>query len=309
MTSVRGPFDSVVVAISAFRSESDVLEKLQSIFSPGVPAFLAVVVVDSLSDGSLGRAIDENGWRVLYDRAEHNLGSAGNLSRRLELARSLGGRWCYAINHDGFLDIQAVRAMVQLGETAPRIGAVYPNRFRPNRGSTWEAPRRARGVRLFSPRLRAASKSGGDVLWSSSNGALYSLEPLAEGVRVWEDLWMGWEDFGYGLLLKDAGWRQVICLEAVFIDTYEYKKVSMFGKAIYIADKPPWYNYYSIRNLILISRRVSGGRLIIVNSMLIVAKEIATTILYRSERLTRIALLARGVWHGLRNIRGKREFP
>ena len=130
----------VVLAIATFRTTDHVASLLRSVFTRGGSSFGAVVVVDSLGDGTLARIVTENNWPVTYYNADQNLGSAGNLRKRLEVARSLGGRWCYAINHDGEVDVGAVEAMVRVGESAERIGAVYPNRFRANRGEAGRRP-------------------------------------------------------------------------------------------------------------------------------------------------------------------------
>ncbi|MER8823833.1 hypothetical protein NKH70_29365 [Mesorhizobium sp. M0991] len=301
--------ESVVLAISTFRTAEHVLTLLRSVFANGKTPFLAVVVVDSLGDGRLATAIGENGWAVEYHNADRNLGSAGNLQKRLQIAADLGGRWCYAINHDGEVDLRAVQAMVRAGNAGERIGAVYPNRFRPNRGGSWEKPRRSAVPQLFSPRLSSQLAVGEEVVWSSSNGALYSLQPQREGVEVWSDLWMSWEDLGYGLCLKKGKWRQIVCADATFVDTYEYRKASFLGKTIYVADKPTWYQYYHFRNLILIAKRIDGGFNLYLSLFPMLLKDLAAIVLYKSEPLTRLRLLFSGALDGIRNISGKGPLP
>lgn len=300
---------SVVLAISTFRTAEHVLRLLRSVFANGKTPFLAVVVVDSLGDGRLAAAIQENGWPVEYHNADRNLGSAGNLQKRLQMAADLGARWCYAINHDGEVDLRAVQAMVLAGNAGERIGAVYPNRFRPHRGESWEKPRRSGVPHLLSPRLSSQHALGEEVVWSSSNGALYSLQPQRDGIEVWGDLWMSWEDLGYGLCLKKGKWRQIICADAIFIDTYEYRKAKFLGKTIYVADKPTWYQYYHFRNLILIARRVDGGFKLYLSLFPMLIKDLVVIMSYKSDPLIRLRLLFRGALDGIRNISGKGPFP
>ncbi|MER8766176.1 hypothetical protein [Mesorhizobium sp. M0968] len=300
---------SVVLAISTFRTVEHVLTLLRSVFANDDTPFMAVVVVDSLGDGQLAAAIRENGWPVEYHNADRNLGSAGNLQKRLQMAADLGGRWCYAINHDGEVDLRAVQAMVEAGNAGERIGAVYPNRFRPHRGGSWEKPRRSGVPHLFSARLSSQLAVGEEVVWSSSNGALYSLQPQREGIEVWGDLWMSWEDLGYGLCLNQGKWRQIICADATFTDTYEYRKAKFLRKSIYIADKPTWYQYYHFRNLILIAKRAEGGLKLFISLVPMLMKDLVVILLYKSDPLTRLRLLFRGAFDGIRNISGKGPFP
>lgn len=302
--------DRVVLAISTYRAVDPVVALLRAHFGEGSSPFHSVMVVDSLGDGQLAATIAAEGWPVRYENAERNLGSAGNLRRRIELASIAGARWCYAINHDGHVDCAAVTAMVRAGESAHRVGAVYPNRFRINRGGSWEAPRRGQAPRLLGARLERPVSGSQEVAWSSSNGALYNLEAFAEGIDVWSDLWMGWEDLAYGLCLKEAGWRQIICEDAVFTDTYEYGEIKFLGKSFYVSDKPYWYAYYNARNLILIARRIRGTlRFALTGVVPVIAKDFLVTLAHRRDRRQRLRLLFHGLRDGLRNVAGKGQLP
>lgn len=292
-----------VVAVSTFRSDAAVLALLKRIFAQGGAQAAAVIVVDSLGDGGLARAIADRGWPVRYENAAVNLGSAGNLARRLQLASEVpGARWCFALNHDGTFDRSMVETMVRRGEQAQRVGAVFPRRIMTDRGNCVLRPHR----HVFdTPRFGAGDSVPQEVAWDSSNGALYGLGPIRQGLLPWADLWMGWEDLGFGWLLQRHGWKQLYSPDADYHDNYEYARVSLLRRQLFITRKPAWYAYYVIRNLLLIIRRTGGGWTAWSYFATRLARELLFTLLFRSEKRRRLRLLWRGLADGLRGVTGQ----
>ena len=312
MSAVRSETDQlgrVVLAIATFQANDSVIRLLDEVFGSGDSPFGSVIVVDSLGTPQLFDEIRRRGWRVEYENSPLNLGSAGNLARRLELAAACDADWCYALNHDGHVDLDAIRELVRTANGYDRVGAVYPTRYRPNRGGTWEAGQRTM-LPLPSVPLKDRPEGKGDELtWSSSNGALYNLAPIRSGLRVWWDLWMGWEDLGYGWLLHRNGWRQLRSANADFIDNYEYRGVRLPGYTLWITEKPPWYSYYQFRNLILICRRTGRGFVGYVGISLRIFQELVLTTIFRGDRMYRYGLLWRGIRDGIRDRAGRGPVP
>jgi GT2 family glycosyltransferase len=299
------PLRRVVLAISAFRSDEQILRLLRTVFEQGGYRLARVIVVDSLGSGVLAEAIEREGWPVRYVNASTNLGSAGNLSLRLRLAAEEDADWCFAINHDGMYDADLIGRLAAKGAGGERIGAVYPKRIWIDRGDTWLDPH----VSVFHmPRFRGRGAEVRDVpqevAWDSSNGALYALAPIRQGVAVWADLWMGWEDLAYGWSLNNAGWRQLFCADAEYRDDYEYQPVRLFGREYFIARKPAWYAYYLIRNIVLIVRRTKPGWPGWSFLLKRLSREFAFTILFREQKVERLKLLTKGLIHGLRGRTG-----
>ena len=299
----------VALAISAYRSDDEVLRILHSVFASGNPDFGAVIVVESLGSGLIDRTAREHGWNVHYINADHNLGSAGNLDLRLRTAAATGLAWCYTVNHDGRVDKSQVDVLARHGSSAPRIGAVYPQLVLETAGGRIDAPRRQ-----FSPHA-AFLRSGDDentcldVAWSSSNCALYNLDAVREGVSVWPELWMGWEDLALGWMLQERGWVQLRCSDVSVGDNYEYRAVSALGFTTYIAAKPSWYMYYQLRNLIIIARRSHGKALGFVAVARRGITDVLVTLLFRDRKRERLAFLARGLRDGMRGRGGKGPVP
>lgn len=298
----------VVVAISAFRSDVQVLALLAKIFDGGRDDLAGVIVVDSLSDGTLAKSIGAAGWPVRYENAAVNLGSAGNLQRRLELAATLEADWCFAINHDGMFDRALIGTLAAMAQRRDKVGAIYPRRIWLDRGGTSGRPH----THVFNmPTHGGADErlATDEVAWDSSNGALYGLAPVRRGVRVWGDLWYNWEDLAYGWQLADAGWKQYFCTQAVYLDDYEYQRVLLFGRPFYMTRKPPWATYYIIRNLVLIVRRTGGGRRAWTFFAKRLAREIALAGLFRNAKLARLGFIGRGLADGLAARTGKGRHP
>ena len=305
----ESPLGRVVLAISAYRSDEAVIALLRGVFECGTAPFGAVIVVDSLSSGRIAGEIGRRGWPVRFENAETNLGSAGNLARRLALAAACDTDWCYTVNHDGEVDPAAVGRLLETARGQDRVGAVYPSRCYPNRGGTWDAGQRSLAPVPMRGLREPPDRDGEELTWSSSNGALYSLAPVRTGLTVWADLWHGWEDMGYGWLLHRHGWRQLQSRDAIFNDTMEYRAVRLLGRVIHITDKPAWYAYYHLRNLILVTRRNRRGALGYLYILRRAAQEVRITVLWRGERRTRLRLLWAGARDGFAGRAGKGPVP
>jgi GT2 family glycosyltransferase len=217
------------------------------------------------------------------------------LCERLRIAAEGGADYAYALNHDGNFVAGVVSALLKAVEPLENLGAAYPLSYLTSAGAynltgTRELPLPAKLV----PSRPSASLI--EVFWSSSNGALYSMEPVRRGIVPWSSMWMAWEDLEYGWRLSSNGYRQVIVCDAVYADNYEYKR-AWFGRTV---DKPAWRTYYNARNLLLAIRRsrkqpryyaVGASRLLL---------EFGLILLARDSKWERIKLLVTGAVAGLR---------
>jgi hypothetical protein len=311
MASSANPLNRTAVAISAFRNDETILAHLEALFAGGPSPFGTVIVVDSLGSGRIEEAIRRNGWPVRYHNAPENLGSAGNLQRRLQLAAALDLDWCLAVNHDGMIDPARAARLVAHGEAAKGVGAVYPVLRLTSAGNRLERPRRRRstfGLLGTGDRPQLAAHAV-EVAWGSSNGALYRLEPIRQGVHAWPELWMGYEDLALGWEYQQAGWQQLLATDVEVDDNYEFRSVTLLGKTVHLADKPVWYSYYQFRNLWLIAERTSGGAMKRRSVAMRLLLDIALIVAFRTHKRARLALLLRGVRAGLRGLSGKGPVP
>lgn len=262
--------------------------------------FERILIVDSQGTGQVPAVIHARGWMdVEYRSYDENLGSGANLAERLKIAAEAGVDYAYALNHDGEIDPAVVRALLDATRRRKKLGAAYPLGYftepaRYNLTGTRELP-------LPSKLVKDAPKDSIiPVYWSSSNGALYSLQPAREGILPWAAMWMGWEDLDYGWRLKDHGYEQIIVTSAVFRDNQEYSG-TMVGKVV---RKPTWRAYYNIRNMVLAVKRSRNRPLYHLVIAFRLTLECALTLLVRDDKWKRLRLLLAGVRDGYRGVEG-----
>ena len=289
---------SVWLVISSYRNDEDVMRILSQVHECSNHEVVdKILVVDSESTGAIPKLIEGKCWDdVIYKSYDSNLGSGANLCERLRIAAEAGADYAYALNHDGHFDVRIASALLKAVGPLKNLGAAYPLSYLTCAGAynltgTRELPLPAK---LTSSR---PAESLIDVFWSSSNGALYSLEPVRKGIVPWSLMWMGWEDLEYGWRLSTHGYRQVIVCEAIYADNYEYKK-AWFGKTV---DKPVWRTYYYARNLIFAIRRSRSKLLYFAVAAYRLLLELGLIIGVRNCKWQRTNLLFRGAADGLRN--------
>lgn len=289
--------NNVAIAISSFKSTQSVARLLDKIFSSDI-SFSEIIVVDSLSDGSMEKLLAEKNYKVTFFNSTTNLGSAGNLNKRLEIAsQNPQSEWCFCINHDGCFEAQTIIKLIesaeQLKEKGFNIGAVYPTKVQnSNRGS--------------KNNLRV-TESYSEVSWDSSNESLYALAPHRSGCKVHSELWMGWEDLIYGLQLKENGYKSFKIHNAISYDVYEYKRINFLFFSFDIGDKPSWYNYYSIRNLVLGFRYLESKKYLFKVTTKTLVRSVVLTALFKENKKDRLYLYAKGFTDGLLNRTGHNE--
>lgn len=302
----------VAIAISSFKTNSAAMSLVQRITKEDWPCEF-ILVVDSLGNGGFESFIAGNSLanRVLYSNSEINLGSAGNLARRLNWGCELGMDYVLALNHDADITPEIYRALLARIDTYPNTGALYPLRYLSGKGIYDLSGKKVFLLTASGPTEKPADEFIG-VSWSSSNGALYAMEPLraADGICPDSTLWMGWEDYLYGLQLKAKGYSQWIVTAAETLDSYEYKSVRFSPAGRIIADKPMWYGYYDVRNLLLIAvYRLRSPVLAIFMLVRVMLGLVLLPFKFKDEKLRAISYGLAGMWDGLRNVSGKWMLP
>jgi len=297
------------LVIASYRNDKDVARILSQVRECNQRLIDRVLVVDSEGTGVIPKLIADRGWGdVIYRSYEWNLGSGANLCERLRIAAVAGADYAYALNNDGHFDADVLSALLRAAEPQVKLGAAYPLGYLTHAGAynltgTRELPLPAKLVpsRPSEPLI--------DVFWSSSNGALYSLEPVRRGIVPWTSMWMAWEDLEYGWRLSSHGYRQVIVCDAIYPDNYEYKK-AWFGRTV---NKPAWRTYYNARNLILAIRRSRNQPLYYAVVAYRLLLEFGLILVARDNKWERTKCLWRGAVDGLRSAidcsgeMGKRE--
>ena len=297
----------ICLAVSAYRNDGAVVALLEEHFDSWAGAVASIAVVDSGRQTSALETCLASRWpSVLYRHHRGNLGAAGNLKARFELAAEVGAEYLFAINHDGSCEGEAVGALYQAARSAEaegqRVGAVYPLRL--VQGGAYDLTGTSRFVRPLKRSRVKPSRGRLKVYWSSSNGALYSVPAFESGVVPDADLWHGFEDLDYGWRLHAAGYEQLLSTAVTLEDPYEYTK----SLGVRVADKPAWMSYYTVRNLLLATRRTRQPLPVATSALARLALECGTTALLRKDKLKRFGYMAAGLVDAARN-RGGRRWP
>ena len=292
----------LVLSIASIGSDPRVIELCRRVTESahGRRLFDLVHVVDSQGNGTIEQWIDDRdlGHYVAYHGSRRNLGSAGNLARRLEIGADLGADYLFAINHDGDLRFDVVETLLtRAGETP--CAALYPlSELAPGvYDLTGLQPFPTRPVRRRGDQL--PDQGLVEVSWSCSNGALYSLAPVRAGLRPPTGLWHGQEDLAWGLMLGRAGHRQFVDLSARIEMRYEMRPVSVLGRSRLVSDKEAWLSYYFARNLLLVALWYVPRPSFVLRAIVRLGVEIAATLAVRPAKARRLRLLAQGVLDGL----------
>lgn len=303
------PAPRVCVVVSCFRADAAVIGLLDSM-AAGERSFERCFVVDSLGSGAIAEHVAAKGYGfVTYENHDTNLGSAGNLARRLALAAEHGFDFAFALNHDGRWQPELVAQLVEFAQGCDpaTLGAVYPLHRLPQHENKvehsvrWALPLPRRGPVPAEPYW--------EVAWSSSNAALYALGPLRRGLSPFAELWMGWEDLAYGWLLAEHGFRQYVVTTAIFEDDYEFRAARVGPVPLRVSDKPAWYAYYVTRNLLLSAARTHPSLRVRTAIAARIALEYGLTLAVRPQKAKRLALLSRGLWDGAIGKTGKGPVP
>ena len=241
----------VGVAISSYQSDDEVIFLLKKIASELWPVD-GILVVDSLGSGKIkDYIINTQINNAEYMNFDVNLGSAGNLQKRLILSAGKGWDFVLALNHDALVTKTTLQELLKYTGIT-NLGVLYPLKHYPSKefydysGTREIGPWRSFGHKT-PPKDQLIP-----CIWSSSNGALYNLKPIREGILPNGDLWMGWEDYLFGLDLRKAGYEQFLVSNSICEDNYEFTERRIGFKKIMLSAKPDWYHYYRTRNLWLI---------------------------------------------------------
>lgn len=315
MSSEGGTSGNVVprvcLSVAAYKSDDAVQHLLETAASFGGAPFEKVFVIDSLGSGAIPKLIEARGWSawVEYSNFNENLGSAGNLYQRLKIPADLGFDWVYAINSDGKLNKDVPTTLVEFATRNPNAGAIYPLRRFPGRQNRFDMTGTTPFPMMFQGMSTPPSGESLEAFWGSSNGCLYSTKPIRSGATPFPDFWMGWEDLAYGWLLQSMGLRQFIVTSAVLIDDYEYTSRNVGPFYFTITDKPAWYAYYNVRNLLLSLQRIDVAPKTVFAVATRLLGELGVTVALRDNKIKRVGLFMEGVRDGLLGRSGKGRFP
>ena len=299
------------VAISSFKSDDSVIYLINKIKSEDWN-IEKIIVIDSLGSGKIINHIKDNNLSnfVDYYNYNENLGSAMNLQYRIEKAYKLDIDFVLTLNHDAFVSKEIFDTLVNNSKKVN--GAVfYCLRYFPKKKIfDLTGLKEPSFLPSNGPKIQPKSKIISCV-WSSSSIALYSTEPFSKNIKPDGSLWMGWEDYLYGIQLQKNGYKQYIVSEAFTEDNYEFEAKKIMGKKVHFSNKPHWYYYYRGRNLLLICLHIEFNIIRLFRTLFRFNFEgIAIVFTSLNDRpFKAIFYFFIGIFHGIINRRGKWKVP
>ena len=299
------------IAISSYKSDNSTISLIEKIYSEKWNVE-KVIVVESLGSGYIKSFISDNDISNFVDYYNYNtnIGSAKNLQIRMEKAYELGLDSVLTLNHDAIVTEKIYDVLVKNAKEI-KGAAFYSLKYFSNKRIFDLTGTKEPGVlQSFGPKRQPLTNRI-PCIWSSSNVALYSTEPLSKNIKPNGSLWMGWEDYLYGLQLHKNGYSQYIVSETYTHDNYEFEQKRIMGKKIHLSDKPHWYYYYRGRNLLLITLYIefSFVRLLRISIRLFLESIAILIGTLKNRPLKAVLYFVTGICHGITNKRGKWKVP
>tara|TARA_B110000003_G_C16631728_1_gene526916 strand:- start:248 stop:1159 length:912 start_codon:yes stop_codon:yes gene_type:complete len=300
----------VGVAISSFNSDQEVIQLINKIREEQWP-ISGIIIVDSMGSNEIQNYLLSNNMQdIEYHNFNYNLGSAGNLHQRIHLASKHDWDFVLALNHDALVTKSTLIAQLEY-VNLEKIGALYPLKFFPEKQFyDYSGTKEVGPWRAFGP-INEPEEPLVSHIWSSSNGALYSLEAARNGILPNQDLWFGWDDYLYGLDLRKSGYKQFVVTKAICEDNYEFESRSLGPMTLKLSIKPAWYHYYRTRNLwwIAFYRHPSLLRILRV-SIRTIAETFSICLGWEKDnKFLALKYQFIGMMHGIFNKMGKWKVP
>lgn len=250
-----------------------------------------VLVVDNGSDPETLkelRAIEaEKGCSVRYNG--RNLGIAAALNRGVKYAIAKGYRFVLTLDDDS----EATPGMVDkllsaAAEPGPDSGIVAGNPFDLNAK-----------VFILQSVLDNTTKPLIDVRTAISSGSLIDIRTFERVGFFDERLFLAYVDHDFCIRVTRAGFRIVLCRDAVLLHREGAKELRRFlGRRVCYDRYSKEARYYIARNAIHVLRRypdlrftkVIGGRWV---------SDLAKVAIFDRERFSKTAFILKGLWDGL----------
>jgi GT2 family glycosyltransferase len=200
----------VYVILLNWHGWRDTIGCLRSLEALDYPNCRVVVIDNGSTDESVARIRDAFPDISLIETGK-NLGFAGGNNVGIRYALERGAEYVWLLNTDTAVDPHALSAMVEAGETDPKIGAVGSVLYHmdePDQVQAWGGGR----VRLWwgVPRLITEPVSGGSVPFIIGASLLIKSEAMREVGLLDEDFFMYWEDIEFSFRLRKVGWKTTV---------------------------------------------------------------------------------------------------
>jgi GT2 family glycosyltransferase len=129
-------------------------------------------------------------------------------------------------------------------------------------------------------RTLAASRGALPVAGMCWHGLMVPVDVVRRQGNVWKELWLQLEDAEFALRLRRAGLENYLVPEAEVIHPRRPRasELRILGRTISVTQEPPWKEYLTLRNQLVIYHRYNGLRFWLLTGPLILVRGILTVI-------------------------------
>lgn len=138
-----------------------------------------------------------------------------------------------------------------------------------------------------------------------ASGQMIKREVLEKVGLMREDYFIGYIDYDYCFRVLSAKYEIIVAKSAVMHHKMGDSQVMIFGRKIGIYS--PFRRYFDCRNTILIQRDKIIPRVLRLYFLKILIGKIFVSVVYGPHRIKQFKFCLRGLYDGIRNIRGKFE--
>ncbi len=271
-----------------------------------------ILVVDNDSSDGTAKFLAEHWPSIAVIALSTNEGIAGGLSRGFEFAMERKYDWIWMFDQDSLVfpdTLSKLLGAYDLASDRDHLALVAPV---PVDAATdqvllplfWERG----GHEETKPLSFPDHLTFADMVISS--GSLLRLEAVAMAGPPRKDFFMDFVDFEYCLRLRRKGFSVAVVNDCKMLHTVgNSRKVNFCGKNMTWTTHAPWRGYYKVRNRTYVvwhEMASAGAKWFVLRKLL---KQMVGTVLLDSQRVSRVCLMWRGFWDGIRGKLGIRVEP
>jgi rhamnosyltransferase len=300
---------NIVGVVITFEPDIECLETLLDALTTQVSK---IVVVDNCSSESPERFVVSR--KVEYIQLTENFGIAYAQNIGILWAEDLGATHIILMDQDSIPFPEMVSKLSSVFienqeklDDIPALAAAGPLYVdsRTNKRSFFVTEKYHLPSRWF-PNNTSLDSEAADVMFLISSGTLIPIDVIKALGGMRSDYFIDHVDTEWSFRAKQLGYRIVGVPSAVMEHSLgdEVKSIWFFGKR-QVSYHSPLRDYYMFRNTLLMLRDVSMSTAWRLHFVWRLVQFAVYFLIFSSSRLERLSKMGLGLYHGLRNVRGK----
>jgi rhamnosyltransferase len=304
------PTHRIAALILTYHPEQSILRQAVASLCSQVDQILIVDNGSRWDAGALLEVLTEGDKKKIeFIWLQNNIGVGAGHNRGIQWARARGFTHVLILDHDSVPRPDMVRHLVaaldQLTDRGIRVAAVgprYVDRYT-GRMAGFVRLGRWRPKRVYCPSGQTGTMLETDFIISS--GALIPMTVLDRVGDMNEGFFIDHVDTEWMFRATASGCRPFGVCDAIMEHSLGTETLEFWlGRWRTVPLHSPERHYYVFRNSVMLRRMRHVPRRWIVNDMVRLVSMSIVFPLFAPDRLRRIALMARGIWHGLRGVTG-----